>query len=264
MHMTPAQHREMAEALFAAEETRVWTEPLTLRHDDADIEDAYAVGQLVTDIKVAHGRVIKGHKVGLTSRAMREATGATEPDYGTLFDNWFLDEGSQLSMSRMNRPLVEIELVFVLKDDLGGASVNAIDVVRATDFVTPAIEVVDTRYDKRGKPGVIDSISDAASCGFIMIGGNPVSLNDIDVRHVGGALYKNGEVVESGTAAAVMGNPVNSVAWLARKLHEFGVEMRAGHSILSGSFIRIHPIRAGETFVADFGPLGQISFGVID
>ena len=263
MQMTDAQHRQMAEALVAAEETRVWIEPLTLQYEDADIEDAYAVGQLVTEMKVANCRVVKGHKVGLTSRAMREATGATEPDYGTLFDNWFLDEGTQVSMSMMNKPLVEVELIFVLKEDLGGPSVNGVDVIRATDFVVPAVEVVDSRYAKRGKPGVIDSISDAASCGFIMVGGNPIPLSNIDVRHVGGALYKNGEVVESGTAAAVMGNPINSVAWLARKLHEFGVELRAGHSILSGSFIRIHPIRAGESFVADFGPLGQISFGVV-
>ncbi len=264
MQMTEAQHRVAAEALIEAEETKVWTDQLTLRHDDADIEDAYAVSQLVTDMKVARGRVVKGHKIGLTSKAMRDATGATEPDYGTMFDDWFLDEGSQVSMSTMNTPMVEIELAFVLREGLGGPSVNAADVIRATDFVMPAIEVVDSRYNKRGKPSVIDSVSDAASCGFVMLGGNPVSLADIDVRHVGGALYKNGEVVESGTAAAVMGNPINSVAWLARKLDEFGVEMQAGHTILSGSFIRIHPIRIGETFVGDFGPLGQISFGVID
>ncbi len=264
MQLNEAQQREVAEALVEAELSKVWTEPLTLRYENADIEDAYAVGQMVTDIKVASGRIVKGHKVGLTSKAMRDATGATEPDYGSLFDNWFLDEGTQVSMGMMNRPLVEVELVFVLKENLGGPSVNAVDVMRATDFVVPAVEVVDTRYSKRGRPGVVDSISDAASCGFVMVGGNPVSLNDIDVRHVGGALYKNGEVVESGTAAAVMGNPINSVAWLARKLHEFGVEMQAGHSILSGSFIRIHPIAAGEAFVADFGPLGQISFGVTE
>ncbi len=264
MHMNEAQHRQMATALVEAERTKIWIEPLTLQYDDADIEDAYAVGQMVTDIKIANGRAVKGHKVGLTSKAMRDATGATEPDYGSIFDNWFLDEGTRVSMSAMNKPFVEIELAFVLKHDLGGPSVNAVDVIRATEFITPAVEVVDTRYSKRGKSGVVDSISDAASCGFVMVGGNQVTLDDIDVRHVGGALYKNGEVVESGTAAAVMGNPINSVAWLARKLHEFGVEMQAGLCILSGSFIRIHPIRAGETFVADFGPLGQISFGVTD
>jgi 2-oxo-hept-3-ene-1,7-dioate hydratase/2-keto-4-pentenoate hydratase len=207
---------------------------------------------------------VKGHKVGLTSKAMRSTTGATEPDYGTLFDNWFLDEGTQVSMSTLNRAMVEIELVFVLKEELGGPSVNAVDVIRATDFVLPAVEVVDSRYSKRGLPGVIDSIADAASCGFIMVGGNPRELTQLDIRHVAGALYKNGEIEESGTASAVMGNPINSVAWLARKLDEFGVVMEAGHTVLSGSFIRAHPIEVGDSFVADFGPLGQISFGVVD
>jgi 2-oxo-hept-3-ene-1,7-dioate hydratase len=264
MGMTDEQRRAAAAALVEAELTRNWIEPITLTYDDAGIEDAYAIGEMVTAIKVANGRTVKGHKVGLTSKAMRSTTGATEPDYGTIFDNWFLDEGTKVSMSTMNRPLVEIELVFVLKSDLGGPSVNAVDVIRATDFVLPAIEVVDSRFSRRGKPGVVDSIADAASCGFIMVGGNPTPLSDIDVRHVGGALYKNGEIEESGTAAAVMGNPINSVAWLARKLHEFGVHMEAGHTVLSGSFIKAHPMQIGDTFVADYGPLGQISFGIVE
>lgn len=262
MALTDAQRREAAASLVEAEETGNWVEPITLAYDGADIDDAYAIGQLVTDAKVAAGRVVKGHKVGLTSKAMRETTGATEPDYGTIFDNWFVDEGSIVSRASMNRPLVEIELAFVLDGPLGGPSVNAADVIRATDFVLPAIEVVDARFSKRGKPGVVDSIADAASCGFVILGGNPVRLADVDLRYVGGLLYRNGEVETSGMAGAVMGNPINSVAWLARKLHEFGVTMEAGHTILSGSFIRAIPIDAGDTFVADFGPLGQISFGV--
>ena len=264
MPMTEAQHREAAAALVEAELTRNWAEPITLAYEGADIADAYAIGQYVTEAKVAAGRVVKGHKVGLTSKAMRSSTGATEPDYGTIFDNWFLDEGSRVSMSTLNRPYAEIELVFVLKDRLGGPSVNAADVIRATDFILPAVEVVDNRYSRDGLPGIVDSIADAASCGFIMVGGNPRHLNQLDVRHVGGALYKNGEIEETGTAAAVMGNPLNSVAWLARKLDEFGVSMEPGHIVLSGSFIRAHPMAAGDSFVADFGPLGQISFGVTD
>ena len=264
MAMTDQQRREAAAALFEAEVTREWMEPITLTYPDADIDDAYAIGQYVTDAKVRAGRKVKGHKVGLTSKAMRSITGATEPDYGTIFDNWFLDEGTQVSMATMNRPLVEVELVFVLGEPLGGPDVNAVDVINATSYVVPAVEVVDSRFSKRGKPGVVDSISDAASCGFIMVGGIPKSLSEVDVRYVGGLLYKNGEVEESGVAAAVMGNPINSVAWLARKLHEFGVVMEAGHSVLSGSFIRAHPMEVGDTFVADFGDLGQISFGVVD
>lgn len=264
MAMTEEQRREAADGLVNAEVTRDWLEPITLAYEGADIEDAYAIGQYVTEKKVAAGRVVKGHKVGLTSKAMRSTTGATEPDYGTIFDDWFVDEGTKVSMSRMNRPFVEIELVFVLSRPLGGPDVNAVDVVNATDYVLPAIEVVDSRYSKSGKAGVIDSIADAASCGFIIVGGNPAKLSEIDPRYVAGALYKNGEVEESGTAAAVMGNPVNSVAWLARKLSEFGVEMQAGHTVLSGSFIRAHPVKSGDSFVADYGDLGQISFGVTD
>lgn len=264
MAMTEQQRREAAQALVEAELTREWTEPITLAYEGADIADAHAVGQYVTEAKVAAGRVVKGHKVGLTSKAMRSTTGATEPDYGTLFDNWFRDEGTKVSMSTMNRPLVEIELVFVLSKNLGGPDVNAVDVINATDYVLPAFEIVDSRFNKSGKAGVVDSIADAASCGSIIVGGNPAKLTDIDVRHVAGALYKNGEIEESGTAAAVMGNPVNSVAWLARKLSEFGVEMQAGHTVLSGSFIKAHRVAAGDTFVADYGPLGQISFGVTE
>jgi len=264
MAMTEQQLREAAKGLVEAEDTGNWIEPITLAYEGADIADAYAIGAMVTEAKVAAGRVVKGHKVGLTSKAMRSTTGATEPDYGTIFDNWFVDEGARVSMSTLNRPLVEIELVFVLGESLGGPSVNAADVIRATDFILPAVEVVDSRYSMRGKPGVVDSIADAASCGFVIVGGNPTPLSDVDIRYVGGALYKNGEIEETGTAAAVMGNPINSVAWLARKLHEFDVTMEAGHTVLSGSFIRAVPFEAGDTFVADYGPLGQISFGFTD
>ena len=137
MAMSDAQRRQAAADLFQAEETRQWIEPITLTYEGADIDDAYAIGQYVTEAKVAAGRVVKGHKVGLTSKAMRSTTGATEPDYGTLFDNWFLDEGTQVSMGILNRPLVEIELVFVLDTPLGGPDVNAVDVINATRYHAP-------------------------------------------------------------------------------------------------------------------------------
>ncbi|MEM7338867.1 MAG: 2-oxo-hepta-3-ene-1,7-dioate hydratase [Actinomycetota bacterium] len=262
MAMTDDQRREAAEALFTAERTREYIEPISSAYPGADVADAYAIGQYVTDAKVAAGRQIKGHKVGLTAKVMREQFNATEPDYGTLFDDWFVDEGSTVSMATLNRPLAEIELLFVLGAPLGGSDVNAIDVINATDYVVPAIEVVDGRYNGRGANALVDSIADAASCGFVIVGSNPVSLSELDVRYAGGLLYKNGEVEESGMAGAVMGSPINSVAWLARKLHEFGVTMEPGHAVLSGSFTRAHPVAAGDSFVADFGPLGQISFGV--
>lgn len=259
MKLTEAQRKEAAAALFAAERDRKWIEPITLTYPEADVEDAYRIAMLVTEMKLAAGRRIKGHKIGLTSKAMRSLSGATEPDYGTLFDDWFVPEGSVIPMSRFNRPRIEVELAFVLKQDLVGPSVNAADVIRATDFVLPCIEIVDSRFSRRGAGGVVDTISDAASCGLVILGGNPRRLDQIDVRRIGASLSRNGEVEQSGVASAVMANPINAVAWLANKLHEFGVTMSAGHVILSGSFIAAIPFEAGDTLTALFDQLGEVS-----
>jgi 2-keto-4-pentenoate hydratase len=250
----------MAQALFTAEADVAPIEPFTITHPDADIEDAYRVAQLVTDLKVAAGRTVKGHKVGLTSKAMQQLTGASEPDYGTITDDWIVPEGSVVDMTRLNRPLVEVEIAFVLGRDLAGPSVNAADVIRATDFVLPAIEIVDSRYRGRGPKPLIDSIADAAWCGLVILGGRAARLADLDVRREGAALSKNGVVEESGVGSAVMGNPVNAVVWLANKLGSFGVTMTAGSVVLSGSFIKAIPFAAGDTISALFNTLGDVTF----
>ena len=259
MAMNDDQRHAAAAALYQAERTRQWIEPVTATWPGATIEDAYAIGQLVTDMKVADGRTIMGHKVGYTSAAMREAFGATEPDYGTLFDDWFLDDGARVSMATLNRPWIEIEIAFVLKQPLAGPAVGAADVLAATDFIAPAIELVDSRFTHDSPEGaVIDSIADAASCGFVMVGEGRAALNHVDPRRITGTLLIDGEEVASGTGEAVMGNPVNAVAWLARKLAGFGVAMEPGHTVLSGSFIAAIPVAAGNAVTADFGTLGQI------
>jgi 2-oxo-hept-3-ene-1,7-dioate hydratase len=249
-----------AQALFQAELDNVPITPISEQYPTADVEDAYRISQAVTDLKVAAGRVIKGHKIGLTSKAMRSLTNATEPDYGTMFDNWFVLEGSVVPRSTMNRPLVEVELAFVLKEPLVGPAVTVADVIRATDFVLPSIEIVDTRQTGRGPNMLVDSISDAAACGLVVLGANKARLEDIDVRNIGATLSINGDIEESGMARAVMGNPINAVAWLANKLHEFGVTPQAGHVILSGSFIRAIPFQAGDSVEALFNELGEVSF----
>jgi 2-keto-4-pentenoate hydratase len=259
MNLTDAQRKEAAQAIYNAELSRKWIEPVTLTYEGADIEDAYRIAMEVTALKLAAGRKIKGHKIGLTSKAMRSVSGATEPDYGTLFDDWFIPEGTAIPMSRFNRPRVEVELAFVLKHDLEGPSVNAADVIRATDFVLPSIEIVDSRFSRRGAGGVVDTISDAASCGLVILGGNPRRLDQIDIRRIGASLAKNGDVEVSGVASAVMSNPINSVAWLANKLHEFDVTMTAGNVILSGSFIAAIPFEAGDTLTAMFDQLGEVT-----
>jgi 2-keto-4-pentenoate hydratase len=179
-----------------------------------------------------------------------------------MFDNWIIPEGAVLKYNEMNRPLVEVELAFVLREGLSGPGVNVADVIRCTDFVVPAIEIVDTRQSDRGPKGLIDSISDAAACGLVVLGGNPRRLTDIDVRRIGASLAINGVIEESGVASAVMSNPLNAVAWLINKLSEFGVAPEAGHVILSGSFIKAIPFGPGATVAAQFDVLGEVTFSV--
>jgi len=253
--------RALAEALYQAEVTRTPMTPISQTHPDADIADAYRIGAIVTELKVAAGRKVKGHKIGLTSKAMRDATGATEPDYGTLFDDWFVLEGNPIDSARLNRPSVEVELAFVLNDELGGPGCTVADVIRATDFVLPSIEIVDSRFNGRGPRPLIDSISDAASCGLIVLAGNPRRLTDLDIREVGASMTVNGVIQESGVARAVMDNPVSSVAWLINKLAEFGVTPKPGHIIMSGSFLKITRFGAGDNVQALFSHgLGEVGF----
>lgn len=259
-----SQVLEAAQALWHAEQTREWTDPLSVRFPGADIADAYRVSLAVRDLKLAAGRSVKGHKIGLTSKPMRDLTGATEPDYGFIFDNWFVAEGATVRRSEMNRPLVEVELAFVMGKALEGPSVNAADVIRATDFVLPALEIIDSRHKGRGANMLVDSISDAATCGFVVLGGNPVRLTDVDLRRVSASLTINGQIMETGTASAVMSNPINAVVWLANKLSEFGVSMQPGDVILSGSFVKAIPFGAGDTLVALYDQLGEIVLSVAD
>jgi 2-keto-4-pentenoate hydratase len=193
---------------------------------------------------------------------MREMSGATEPDYGFVYDDWFVPEGSTIETERLNRPLVEAEIAFVMGAPLSGPSANAADVIRATDFVLPMLEIVDSRFNARGKNALIDSISDGAWCGFAVLGGNPVKLTNVDLRNMSASLSINGEIQQTGSARAVMGNPINAVAWLVNKLHEFGVSIQPGDVIMSGSFIRAVPFGPGDTVLALFDQLGEVSLSV--
>jgi 2-keto-4-pentenoate hydratase len=245
--LTDEQRDAAARSLLGAETNRAPTDPISTRYPGADVEDAYRISMAVTELKLALGRTIKGHKIGLTSKPMQQLAGTDEPDYGSLFDDWFVPEGSTVDMARLNHPLVEVEIAFVLGAALSGRDNNAADVIRATDFILPAIELV-------------DSISDAASCGLVVLGSRPTRLTDLDPRREGAALYKNGTVEETGAAAAVMGSPVNAVVWLANKLGEFGVPIEAGNVILSGSFLKAIPFTAGDTIAALFDTLGDVTF----
>lgn len=254
--------RRAAAALHRAELERAWIEPISQTYPTADVGDAYRIAGAVAELKLAAGRRVKGHKIGLTSKVMRDLFEATEPDYGTLWDDWFVPEGATVPFEHMNRPLVEVELVFVLAHDLRGPGVNAADVVRATDFVVPCLEIVYNRQSARGPNMLVDSVCDGATCGFVVLGGCAARLTDIDVRRIGASLSINGSVMESGVAAAVMGNPISAVAWLINKLAEYGTAAEAGQVILSGSFVKAIPVVAGDTISAVFDRLGEVTLHV--
>ncbi len=262
MTLSDTDVQKIAEDIWHAEQTGEWTEAPSNRFPDITVDDGYAIGTAVRDLKLAAGRSVKGHKIGLTSKAMRDMTGATEPDYGFIYDDWFVLEGETIERSSLNRPLVEVELAFVMKEELKGPSVNVADVIRATDFILPALEIVDTRYKDRGPNMLVDSISDTAWCGGVVLGGNPAKLENIDIRRIGASLSINGEIVETGSAVAVMSNPINAVAWLANTLHRFGTSMQPGDVILSGSFVRAVPFDANQSLVALFDGLGEVTLKV--
>lgn len=258
--LTEDERTACARALFAAERDRAWIEPISTTHAGLEVTDAYRISQLVTELKVADGRRVVGHKVGLTSTVMRELVGFDEPDYGSLFDDWVVPESSTIPWSELNLARAEIELAFVLGSPLEMPRPTAADVIRATEFVLPSIEIVDSRFRVRGT--VLDSIADAATCGRVVLGSRPRLLTEIDVREVVGHLEVDGQVVETGTAAASMGSPVNAVAWLAATLHDFGVPLEAGHVVLSGSFIRAPWLAAGQDLVARFEGCGSVAVSI--
>lgn len=255
---------QLALELHASEKSRVQVEHFSKRYPEMNIQDGYAISRAWMKLKLAEGRVVKGHKIGLTSRAMQQASQITEPDFGTLLDDMFFEPGD-IPTSRFIAPRVEVELAFILKSKLEGESVTIEDVLAATDYVQPAIEIIDSRIEQfdretRAMRKVFDTISDFAANAGIVLGGRPVKPLDVDLRWVGALLHKNGVIEESGLAAAVLNHPANGVAWLANKIAPYGEQLNAGDVVLAGSFTRPTAAVAGDSFHADYGPLGSVSF----
>jgi 2-keto-4-pentenoate hydratase len=250
--LTDEVRREIADKIYACFEQKTQIPLLNTAYPDIEVIDAYHIQEQVVGAFISAGRQIKGYKIGLTSKAMQEMAGSNEPDYSAMLDHMFIPEASVLSRADWLDPLVEIELAFVMKHRLQGPGVNIAEVIQATDFVLPAIEIVDFRVARAPGMDVRDTIADLAAVGGIVLGGNPASLKDIDIRQVQGSLMINGEIREQGSSAAVLGNPLTAVAWLANKLSEFGVAFESGDVILSGSFVRALPAQAGDEIIARF------------
>jgi 2-oxo-hept-3-ene-1,7-dioate hydratase len=257
-------HVALARELQESERTRVQLTQFSRRHPEMTIADSYAIQRAWMELKCEDGRAVIGHKIGLTSRAMQLASQISEPDYGTLLDDMLIADGAEIETARFIVPRFEVEFAFILAKPLRGPGVTVYDVLNATDYVIPALELIDARielFDRETKAPrkVLDTIADNAANGAIVLGNRPVKPNAVDLRWAGALLFKNGIVEESGLGAAVLGHPANGVAWLANKLAPYGEGLSAGEIVLGGSFTRPVPCAKGDVFHADYGSLGSIS-----
>ena len=264
MPLDDAATAMLAGRLAQAERTRIQVPQFSLEFPDMTIEDGYAVQRAWVARKLAAGDTAIGHKIGLTSQAMQRSSNVAEPDYGLLLGSMLFEDGQSIPTSRFIVPRVEIELAFILKHALQGPCCTMFDVLSATDYIVPAIEIIDARIEQIDRASgrtrkVFDTISDNAANAGIVLGGRPVRPMDVDMRWVAGLLYRNGVIEESGVAAAVLNHPAKGPAWLANRLHPYGESLAPGEIILGGSFTAPVPARAGDTFHVDYGGLGSIS-----
>jgi len=248
----------IADELAEAERSRTMVPRLTARYPDMTVEDSYAVQDEWRRRGIAAGRRPVGRKIGLTSKVMQAATGITEPDYGAIFADMVFDNGSVIDHGRFSNVRIEVELAFVLAAPVDGPDATVFDVLRATDYVVPALEILSSRIEMAGRT-IVDTISDNAAMGGMVYGGNPVRIGEVDLRWVSALLYRNEVIEESGVAAAVLNHPATGVAWLANKLAQHGDRLEAGEIVLAGSFTRPMWVQKGDTVLADYGPLGTIA-----
>ncbi len=255
----------LAAELHDAQRRRVQVRHFSQRHPGMTIADGYAIQRAWLKTRLAEGRVVKGRKIGLTSRAMQQASQIDEPDFAPLLDDMFFPAGEAIPFDRFIAPRVEVELAFVLARPLRGPGVTLADVLAATDQVTPAVEIIDARIeqfdrDTKAPRKVFDTIADFAANAGIVTGGRPVRPHDVDLRWVGAMLYKNGVIEETGLAAAVLNHPATGVAWLANKIAPHDERLDAGDIVLAGSFTRPTNAVRGDSFHIDYGRLGSVAF----
>ncbi|NLS09260.1 2-oxo-hepta-3-ene-1,7-dioic acid hydratase [Nesterenkonia sp. MY13] len=248
----------IADELADAEKNRSTVPLLTARHPEMTIEDSYAVQNEWRRRGIEAGRKPVGRKIGLTSKVMQDATGITEPDYGAIFADMVYENGSVIEHSKFSNVRIEVELAFVLGKELSGPDVTVFDVMAATDYVIPALEILSSRIEMKGRT-IVDTISDNAAMGAMVYGGNPVKPHETDLRWASALLYRNETIEETGVAAAVLNHPANGVVWLANKLSQHGDSLAPGEIILAGSFTRPMWVNAGDTVICDYGNLGTVT-----
>ncbi|MEM9012681.1 MAG: 2-oxo-hept-4-ene-1,7-dioate hydratase [Pseudomonadota bacterium] len=261
--MTPAEITAAAEDLLMAERTGRQIGLLSLRHPEMTLDDAYAVQAALIEAMRAEGRRVIGWKIGLTSRAMQQALGIETPDSGVLLDDMLFEDGATVPAGRFIAPRVEAEIAFLMQAPLAAAEVSRADVLAATRHVAPVLEILDTRILRQdpetgASRQIVDTVADNAANGGLVLGPERHRPADVDLPWVGAVVRRNDMVEETGLGAGVLGDPVESVVWLARRLHRYGSTIAAGDIVLSGSFIRPIECPPGTEIDSDFGPFGRV------
>jgi 2-oxopent-4-enoate/cis-2-oxohex-4-enoate hydratase len=250
-------HR-LGDELYTALRNRAVVEPLTNRHGEITIEDAYHIQQRMIARRQQDGERIIGKKIGVTSRAVMNMLGVYQPDFGYLLDAMIVNEGEAIDSATLIQPKAEGEIAFLLKRDLMGPGVGNADVLAATECVMPCFEIVDSRI-RDWKIKIQDTVADNASCGVFVLGDRAVDPRRIDLSTCGMVLEKNGEIIATGAGAAALGSPVNAVAWLANTLGRLGIDLKAGEIVLSGALAAMFPAVKGDSFRVSIGGLGNCS-----
>jgi 2-oxo-hept-3-ene-1,7-dioate hydratase len=262
--LTQEQIEDAANRLYEAERAHHQIPALTLSYPDMDMDDAYQVQRQWVDRKVAEGRQVVGYKIGLTSRAMQMAVNIDTPDYGVLLDDMVFPNNGRISAANFTDPRIEVEFAFVLKAPLAGENVSLEEVMDATDYVVPALELIaarsfrtdpETGYTRK----VYDTIADNAANAGIILGDRQIDPREIDLRWAGALLYLNNEIEETGLAAGVMDHPGHGIRWVCKRFAPWGISLEPGQLILSGSFTRPVIVTPGDKVRADYGALGEIN-----
>jgi 2-oxopent-4-enoate/cis-2-oxohex-4-enoate hydratase len=254
--MTPDVIRRLGDELYEALVARATVAPLTEREPEITIEDAYAIQSRMVARRLAKGETVIGKKIGVTSKPVQDLLGVFQPDFGQLTSGMLYEEDEPIVLDHLIQPKAEAELAFVLKRDLVGPGITAMDVIRATDHVLPCFEIVDSRITD-WKIKIQDTVADNASCGVFVLGKTPGDPRKLDLALAGMVLDRNGELHSTGVGAAVQGSPVNAVVWLANTLGHLGIPFRAGEVILSGSQSSLVPVDHGDELVCTVGGLGR-------
>lgn len=249
---------KITEELLEAERTKQAIAPLTQQYSELNVTDAYHIQLEVMKKKTSEGRTIIGKKVGLTSLAMQKMLGVDEPDYGHLLDDMQVADGGSIKISDLLSPKIEAEIGFILGEDLRGLNVTYLDVLMATKYIVPTLEIIDSRIAD-WKIQLIDTVADNGSSAKVVVGSKLSKIEGIDLRSLGMVMCNNGEMISTGSGAAALGHPAHAIAWLANKLHEFDISLKAGELILPGALSAALAVKEGDSISAYFGPLGSVS-----